>query len=63
MDLAGVLDETGRPVDARKVLRQALRSYQQKEHLVGMERARALLAAGSATERATGCADILPTSA
>jgi tetratricopeptide (TPR) repeat protein len=63
MDLAGVLDETGRPVDARKVLRQALRSYQQKEHLVGMERARALLAAGSATERATGCADALPTSA
>lgn len=46
MDLAGVLDETGRPVDARKVLREALRSYQQKEHLVGEERARALLAAG-----------------
>jgi Flp pilus assembly protein TadD len=44
MDLAEVLELAGRPDEAREAVKRALQLYEQKEHLVGVERARAALA-------------------
>ena len=45
MDLADVLERSDGLVEARKVLEQAGRTYQQKEHLVGAKCTKTLLAA------------------
>jgi hypothetical protein len=44
MDLAEVLVLVGRTDEAGEAVERALRLYEQKEHLVGVERARAALA-------------------
>ena len=44
MDLAEVLELAGRPDEAREAVKRALQLYEQKEQLVGVERARAALA-------------------
>jgi len=46
MDLADVLERTGRHAEARRAIERALRMYERKEHLVGVEHARGLLADG-----------------
>ena len=46
MDLADILERTGRHAEARKAVVRALRTYKQKEHLVGVQHAKGLLADG-----------------
>jgi hypothetical protein len=43
IDLAEILERDGHVVEIRKVIEEALRTYEQKEHLVGVELATALL--------------------
>jgi ATP/maltotriose-dependent transcriptional regulator MalT len=46
MDLAHILERTGRHAEARETVVRALRTYERKEHLVGVQHARGLLADG-----------------
>jgi len=46
MDLADILERTGRHAEARETVVRALRTYKRKEHLVGVQHARGLLADG-----------------
>jgi tetratricopeptide (TPR) repeat protein len=48
MNAAEALELAGRGADARDALERALEVYEQKEHLVGAERARAALASRAA---------------
>jgi tetratricopeptide (TPR) repeat protein len=46
IDLAEILERTGRHAEARKAIKRALRIYKRKEHLIGVEHAKGLLADG-----------------
>ena len=44
--VSDILERTGRHAEARRAIERALRTYERKEHLVGVEHARGLLADG-----------------